>query len=298
MAFHAGELEIQERVGVREMAEDVGSGIIDAISGTVAEFLKRRQFAILGSVDSDHRASASVVTGEPSFIKVLEPRVLKLESLPPPGDPLLANLVTESHTALIAIDLLKARRVRINGKAILGKGAIWITTEQVYANCPRYIQERLVVNAEPKERGEKAEITRSTSLMRAQRDQIVSADTFFIASDHPGSGADVSHKGGSPGFVHVVDEHHLAIPDYNGNRMFNTLGNILVNPKAGLLFIDFESGRTLQISGIASIDFDSKRAHEFTGAERILDFQIETIIDNSAGFPLSAKFRQFSRYNP
>ncbi|HUA36585.1 MAG TPA: pyridoxamine 5'-phosphate oxidase family protein [Candidatus Binataceae bacterium] len=298
MVFHAGELEIQKRVGVRDIADDVGGGIMETIPDSIAEFLKRRPFAIIGTVDSGHRAWASVVTGEPGFIKVPEPRTLKLESLPPPGDPLLANLAAESHAALIAIDLLKARRVRINGKALVDDGAIWMTTEQVYANCPRYIQERMVVSAEPQTRSAKVEIRRSSSLSPSQREQIAAADTFFIASEHPDSGADVSHKGGNPGFVRVIDERHLGIPDYNGNRMFNTLGNLLVNPKAGLLFIDFKSGRTLQISGSASVDFDSKRARDFAGAERVLDFQIDEIIDNSAGFPLTAKFRQFSRYNP
>jgi hypothetical protein len=98
--------------------------------------------------------------------------------------------------------------------------------------------------------------------------------------------------------VRIVDPDHLAIPDYNGNSMFNTLGNIQVNPKAGLLFIDFESGRNLQISGVASIDWDPTRTRSFLGAERVLDFRVEDIIDNDFGFPLTVKFRQFLSFNP
>lgn len=139
---------------------------------------------------------------------------------------------------------------------------------------------------------------RSSALSPAQRQQISEADTFFIATDHPENGADVSHKGGKPRFVRVIDVRHLAFPDYNGNSMFNTLGNITVNPNAGLLFIDFNEGRTLQITGTAAVDWSSERARGFAGAERVIDFEIDEVIDNSFGFPLIAKFRQLSRFNP
>lgn len=78
----------------------------------------------------------------------------------------------------------------------------------------------------------------------------------------------------------------------------NTLGNLAVNPHAGLLFIDFGSGRTLQLAGTASIDWNPERAQTFAGAERVVDFELDEIIDTPVGFPLMARFRQFSRYNP
>ena len=80
--------------------------------------------------------------------------------------------------------------------------------------------------------------------------------------------------------------------------MFNTLGNLVVNPAAGLLLINFDSGRTLQLSGSASIDWDAERVRTFAGAERIVDFAISKVIDNPLGFPLQSRFRQFSRFNP
>jgi hypothetical protein len=139
---------------------------------------------------------------------------------------------------------------------------------------------------------------RGSQLSESQQQQISRADTFFIATDNPDRGADVSHKGGNPGFVRVVDPQRIAFPDYNGNSMFNTLGNLTVNPHAGLLFIDFDTGRTLQLSGRASIDWSPERIRNFAGAERVVDFELEQIIDSPAGFPLTAKFRQFSRNNP
>lgn len=279
------------------MADEVGDGITDFVPDRAKEFLERRQFAVLGTVDSDNRAWASVITGEQGFITVLDPHTLKLGSLPPPGDPLLRNLASDSHAALLAIDFLNPRRLRANGKGVIENHAIYLRTEQVYGNCRRYIQERILAGLREAGMAQVAS-THSLTLSSAQRDQIAQADTFFISTNHPEHGADLSHKGGDPGFVRVIDERHLSFPDYNGNSMFNTLGNITVNPQVGLLFVDFNSGRTLQLTGLGSIDWSPEHAREIVGAERIIQFEIEKIIDNSAGFPLVARFRQFSRFNP
>jgi hypothetical protein len=167
----------------------------------------------------------------------------------------------------------------------------------VYGNCRRYLQERIFVgHRETQAANEKARV--ATTLSASEQQQISHADTFFIATDNPEHGADVSHKGGNPGFVRVLDANRIAFPDYNGNSMFNTLGNVTVNPRAGLLFIDFDSGRTLQLTGRASIAWSPERVRTFPGAERVIDFELEQIIDTPAGFQLVAKFRQFSRNNP
>lgn len=298
MGFHPGELEVQKRAGVRDTADEVGENIADFVPDRLKNFLELQRFAVLATADLDHRPWASVVTGEPGLITVIDAHTLRLGSLPFDGDPLLTNLVTESHVALLAIDLLNPRRVRVNGQGMIRDGAIYITTEQVYGNCRRYIQERSLVGHRETSRVADSALSRSASLSAAQQNQIGKADTFFIATDHAERGADVSHKGGAPGFVKVSDAHRIWFPDYNGNSMFNTLGNISINPGAGLLFIDFDAGRTLQLAGVASIDWDPKRVRKIAGAERIVDFRVEAVIDNSDGFPLVSKFQQFSRFNP
>ncbi len=297
MRFHAGELEIQERAGVRDAAAEVGDSIADFVTERARELLERRRMAVLGTVDRRGRTWASAVTGAPGFITVPNPRTVRLGALPPAGDPLHENLAAQSHAALLAVDFLNPRRVRINGRGVIEGGAIWITTEQVYGNCRRYIQERLFTGAREDSSGGATSV-RSPALSATQRAQIVRSDTFFIASDHPERGADVSHKGGAPGFVRVIDEVRLAYPDYNGNSMFNTLGNLAVNPRAGLLFIDFDTGRTLQLSGVGAIDWSPEHARTFPGAERVVTFAIEEVIENADGFPLLARFRQPSRFNP
>ena len=297
MKFHSGEIAVQERAGVRDIAEDVGEGIVDHLPPGASGFLELRQMAVLGTVDSDGRVWASVVTGQPGFIETVDDRTLKILARASSSDPLFRNLTKEGHVALFAPDFVASRRVRVNGRGVIKQGAIYIRTEEVYGNCRRYLQERLFIGErKTSATDQSAEI--GNALSATQQQQIARADTFFIATDNPERGADVSHKGGNPGFVRVVDDKHLAFPDYNGNSMFNTLGNLTVNPHAGLLFIDFDSGRTLQLSGRASIDWDAERIAKFAGAERVVDFELEQIIDNPAGFPLTAKFRQFSRSNP
>jgi uncharacterized protein len=297
MKFHSGEIAVQERAGVRDIAEDVGEGIIDHLPPGASSFLELRQMAVLGTVDSDGRVWASVVTGQPGFIETVDDRTLKISARASSSDPLFRNLAKEGHVALFAPDFVATRRVRVNGRAVIKQGSIYIRTEEVYGNCRRYLQERLFIG-ERKSSATDQPAETGNALSAAQQQQISRADTFFIATDNPEHGADVSHKGGNSGFLRVVDERHIAFPDYNGNSMFNTLGNLTVNPQAGLLFIDFDSGRTLQLSGRASIDWDANRIAKFAGAERVVDFELEQSIDNPAGFPLTAKFRQFSRSNP
>jgi predicted pyridoxine 5'-phosphate oxidase superfamily flavin-nucleotide-binding protein len=296
MKFHSGEIAVQERAGVRDIAEDVGEGIIDHLPPGATDFLARRQMAVLGSVDSGGRVWASVLTGEPGFIETVDDHTLKVTAARSSSDPLFENLRSAAHLALFAPDFVSSRRVRVNGRGVIRRREIFLTPHEVYGNCRRYLQERIFIGERPAAETEPVE--QGTQLTASQQELISRADTFFIATDNPERGADVSHKGGNPGFVKVIDARHIAFPDYNGNSMFNTLGNLTVNPHAGLLFIDFDSGRTLQLTGRASIDWSPTRVNTFPGAERVIDFELEQLIDNPAGFSLLAKFRQFSRNNP
>ena len=297
MRFHSGEIAVQERAGVRDIADDVGEGIADHLPPGASEFLGRRQMCVLGTVDSRGSIWASVVTGDPGFIEAVDDHTLRIATHITPSDPLVRNLATDGHIALFAPDFVSSRRVRVNGRGVIRNGAIIITTDEVYGNCRRYLQERIFVGKREPQAADKNGRA-ATTLTASEQAQISHADTFFIATDNPEHGADVSHKGGNPGFVRVLDANRIAFPDYNGNSMFNTLGNVTINPHAGLLFIDFDSGVTLQLTGRASIDWSLERVHTFPGAERVIDFELEQIIDTPAGFPLVAKFRQFSRNNP
>ncbi|HVA40192.1 MAG TPA: pyridoxamine 5'-phosphate oxidase family protein, partial [Candidatus Binataceae bacterium] len=298
MKYHDGEIAVQARAGVRRQAEKLAAGIRGSISPDRHEFVAAQRMAVLGTVDRRGRVWASVVTGEAGFLQALDERTIRIAAVPAAGDPLLENLALPAHAALIVPDLAARRRLRLNGRGQIAAGAIEIQAEQVYGNCSHYIQARAPIGEHRWRGGAGTAAVRTADLSAEQQGLIARADTFFIATDHPESGADISHRGGNPGCVRIVDSHRLAIPDYSGNNMFNTLGNIVANPRVGLLFVGFESGRTLQLTGRAAIDWDSNRAATLAGAARVVDFELGEAVDNPQGFALSYEFHEYSHFNP
>jgi hypothetical protein len=144
--------------------------------------------------------------------------------------------------------------LRLNGDAERrSDGNTYVWVRQVYANCPKYIQAREPETGEAEPGLQGRHVLRSPNLTDDQRRRISDTDTFFIASAHPEGEADVSHRGGNPGFIRFLGEESLEFPDYSGNTMFNTLGNTAINPRVELLFLDFEGGGTLQLRGEARI---------------------------------------------
>jgi uncharacterized protein len=298
MKYHDGEIAVQTRVGVRRQAEKLAAGIRGSISPDRREFVAAQRMAVLGTVDRRGFVWASVVTGDAGFLQALDEQTIRIAAVPAAGDPLLENLAQPAHAALIIPDLAARRRLRLNGRGQITGGVIEIHAEQVYGNCSHYIQARAPIGEHVWRRGADTAAVRTTELSDEHQRLIAGADTFFIATDHPESGTDISHRGGNPGFVRVGDSRRLAIPDYSGNNMFNTLGNIVANPRVGMLFIGFESGRTLQLSGRATIDWDSARAATLAGAGRIVDFELDEALDNPHGFPLRYEFHEYSHFNP
>jgi predicted pyridoxine 5'-phosphate oxidase superfamily flavin-nucleotide-binding protein len=216
-------------------------------------FLGEQRLAIVASTDATGRLWASALSGPRGFLEAVNPRTLRVRSRPAAGDPLEGNLEQDTSVGLLVIDLHGRRRMRVNGNGRwVAEDELEVSTEEVYSNCPRYIRPRepdLALTAVP------AAATRSARLGARARALIATADTFFIATRHPERGNDASHRGGEPGFVRLTAAPDggdlLRVPDYAGNNMFNTLGNLLVEPRAGLLFPDFERGDALLLTGRA-----------------------------------------------
>ncbi len=297
--YHPGEIEVQERAGVRGMAERVGNGIHPVIPPAAREFLEEQPMVVVGSVGSDGRVWASMLAGEPGFARALDERTVMIDAAPVPGDPLAENLAAGvTAVGVIAIDLASRRRMRLNGKAEGRSDGIRVSAEQVYANCPKYIQAREWEKVAHDPGAGRRNVRRGGTLTDEQRRRISQADTFFVASARPGHGADASHRGGQPGFVRFLDDDTLEFPDYSGNTMFNTLGNIAANPDAGLLFVDFERGGTLQLAGEAKVVWGPERAARFVGAERVVEFRVDEVVEIGDALPLRWRFKGYSPFNP
>lgn len=298
VTYHDGELAVQERAGVRTAAAKIGAMVSSTIEPPAAHFLAQRYTLYVGSVDAAGRPWASELVGPPGFVAATDPRTLRIDAAPRADDPLIANLRVDPHVGLLAIDLVRRRRYRVNGIARMpAPGVMEVAVEQAYGNCPKYIQHREPADVTDAA-GSAARAVRGESLTPAQQARLARADTFFLATVHPEAGADVSHRGGSPGFLRAVDDRTLVWPDYQGNTMFMSLGNIEANARAGLLVVDFERGDVLQLTGSARIDWDPARARHFPGAERVVEVVVETVLDAPAASPLRWRLVEPSPHNP
>lgn len=301
--YHPGELEVQERAGVRETAARVGKVIRPLVPPAARGFLLEQPMAVVASVDERGRPWASLLTGEPGFMRAPDERTVAVGARPVPGDPLGDNLGEGAEVGVLAIDPETRRRMKAKGvvERVLAEGGFEVRTERVYALCPKYIQARtrdLAADPAVPEAVPGGGAKWGRALTPGQQARILTADTFFVASFHPGTGADASHRGGMPGFVEVADEETLLWPDYAGNKMFNTLGNLAENPKSGLLFADFEGSGTLQLTGEAKVVWDAERAARFAGAERLVEFRVEEAIEIAHASPLRWRFLGYSPFNP
>jgi uncharacterized protein len=294
-AYHPGELAAQERAGVRKVAQSL-KPLPDSVPAGAGHFLKEQPVLIVGGAAASGKVWASLLHGTPGFIQVLDEHTVEIKSRIPASDPLYDALAQGTALGTLAIELGTRKRLRVNGDAILRGDVIHLQVREMLGNCQQYIQLR---ELEANSSGDAALTNRrAQSLSPEQQEQVRSADTFFIASINAQAGADVSHRGGKPGFVHVINSSELLWPDYAGNNRFQTLGNLVLNPACGLLFLDFENGSTLQLSGRAEILWNDPRMVDLPGARRLVRFEIAEAVETENAFPLRWGFRGYSPHNP
>jgi predicted pyridoxine 5'-phosphate oxidase superfamily flavin-nucleotide-binding protein len=293
--LHPGELAVQARAGLSR--DPRGSAVVGAaIPPVAAEFLGQQRMLLFGAADEVGAVWAGLLTGETGFVTVADEETIFVDALPGAGDPLGGALATGRPVGLLALDPAGRRRMRVNGTVRRDGRRLVVHTDQVYANCPKYIQQRHLTRDGTEAARTAASV--SGALTAAQRHWITEADTFFVATLAPGLGADISHRGGNPGFVAVTGDRALTWPDYRGNSMYMTLGNLEVYPRCGLLFLDWERGHTLQLTGRARVDWDRGRAAATPGAQRLVDFEVERVVQISAASPQRWSFDGYFRLNP
>ncbi|NPC58868.1 pyridoxamine 5'-phosphate oxidase family protein [Caenimonas soli] len=291
--FHEGELAWQERAGSRARLAEAGPRVIrDHMPEQHREFFAQLPFLLAGTVDAQGQPWASVLAGPPGFVASPDPRQLLVHAQALPHDPLAETLRAGAPIGLLGIEPHTRRRNRLNGRVTRrDEGGFAVRVDQSFGNCPKYIQAR------------KPEFVAGTgaptahrldALDEAARSLLARADTFFIAtahplaarSDSPAFGVDVSHRGGKPGFVRADADSRLTVPDFIGNFFFNTLGNLAVNPRCGLLFMDFASGDLLYLAARGEVVTDGPELASFQGAQRLLRLQVLSALRVTAVLPL------------
>ena len=291
--FHAGELAVQQRIGVRSQADSMGRrGIRRYMPEQHRQFFAGQPFMVFGGVDANGQPWASLRAGLPGFVSSADARTLRIEGGVLPGDPLAGRWQTGTMIGGLGLQPQTRRRNRINGVVKLAEGeTLLVEVTQSFGNCAKYIQSRTPTFLEQGAALPAALTEVATQLSDADRALLTGADTFFIASANLGEeaglarGVDVSHRGGAPGFVRVDDANTLTTPDYSGNHFFNTIGNLLHDPRAGLLFIDFATGDLMYLAVRAEIVWDGAELAAFAGAERLVRFHIKEVRRSRAALP-------------
>lgn len=282
--WHAGEIALQRNVGVAERMDDIGRRVLrDHLIDQHRAFYPQLPFIVLGSVDAEGNAWATLRAATPGFLASPDPHTLSVALEREAADPADAGMDDGQSIGMLGIELHTRRRNRLNGTINRASASSFhVHVGQSYGNCPQYIQLRdfdFVRN--PSIQTDVPPI-RSSHLDKRAQQMIAAADTAFVASyadrDNGERQVDASHRGGKPGFIRVDESGVLTIPDFAGNLFFNTLGNILANGKAGLVFADFETGDLLQLSGDAEVVLDSPEIAAFQGAERLWRFTLRHVV--------------------
>jgi predicted pyridoxine 5'-phosphate oxidase superfamily flavin-nucleotide-binding protein len=298
--WHEGEKQLQTHLGVRERMEEFGPKVIrDFMPDQHRGFYSQLPFIVVGAVDNEQKPWATFIEGQPGFLQSPNPQQLLINQSPLSGDPLWQQLNEKTAIGLLGIELHTRRRNRLNGLVSEKyQHGFLINVMQAFGNCPKYIQNRTwYFDHEPA-----AQFTGITETLPTLDNEAITliqqADTFFVASfidENNHRSVDVSHRGGKPGFVHIHN-NTLTIPDFAGNKHFNTLGNLLINPKAGLLFVDFTNGDVLQLTGSTDLLLAGKELDAFHGAERVWQLHIQKIVRRKNLLALRWHFQDYSPY--
>lgn len=297
--WHAGERQLQARIGMAERMAQVGAKVIRPyMPDQHRAFFAQLPFLVAGAVDGQGDPWAGVLEGEPGFAVSPDPATLRVAVVPDADDPLRAGMGPDQPLGLLGIELHTRRRNRMNGRIAAWDGRRFeVAVAESFGNCPQYIQARDFHFSRSPALRFPGPVRERTGLADADRALIARADTLFVATyadtDEAGRRVDVSHRGGKPGFVRI-DGDTLTVPDFSGNRFFNTLGNMLLNPRAGLLFIDFERGDVLQMSGRAEVILDSPEIEAFAGAERLWRVHVQRVRARPGALALRWRFGGYS----
>lgn len=260
--WHEGERRLQAQAGTAARLAEVGPRILrDHLPQQHRDFYPLLPALIVGSVDAQGQPWASVLAGTPGFVQAPTDRLLTVTAQPLPHDPLQAALRAGAPLGLLGIQPHTGRRNRANGQvAWRDADGFGLAVSQTFGNCPKYIARREWLY-QPTLRDAVPDVNRGERLDAPMRAQVERADAVFIATAHPAAGrstgpahgVDVSHRGGPPGFLRIEGGDTLVMQDYPGNGFFNTFGNLALDPRCGLLLVDFARGAWLQIAAEAQV---------------------------------------------
>lgn len=263
--FHDGQLEVQRITGEGEIAKQRIPMIKTSIHPRSKPFIEQQVLAFVGSEDPNEDIWLSLLVGERGFINIPSLQEIKFDLskiTSNRADVFFTNIETKPTVGLLFHEAARRARYRAWGVVRQEGDQLSIDIRMGYPSCPKHIQ-REDIELPEDSKAVTAEYQKGTTLGKLEKEWIIAAHTFFIATQTKKGDIEASHRGGDPGFIEIQENGLLRVPDYLGNSMFSTLGNIYENPKAALLFVDYKKGETLQITGNAELQFDQNSAEDF-----------------------------------
>ncbi|WP_430781565.1 pyridoxamine 5'-phosphate oxidase family protein [Actinoplanes sp. G11-F43] len=287
--FHWGELEAQARAGLTDKAAAVSRLVQPHLPEGAGDFLAHQNLLVVGAQDDDGRLWASLFTGPRGFVTAPDDETVRVAARLAADDPAEPMTRRDGRLGLLAIDLATRIRLRMNGTSAPTPDGLRLTIEQSFPNCPKHIRKRTVAGPATGHGGG-AEPVRAAVLTTTMTDLVRRADTFFVATASDTGDPDVSHRGGNPGFAEVLSPARLRWPDYRGNNMLMTLGNMIENPHAALLVVDWATGATLQLTGRAEVLWPA--------GSRAVEFTVDEAVYRPSALPATWSEPALSRFNP
>ena len=299
--WHNGEAQIHKSLGITEKMDKLGKLMIrDHMPDQHREFYVGLEFLILSALDETGRVWPFIWAGQLGFISSPDPKHLVIKNGSLSGQPDGLLLRAGDKISILGIVPETKRRNRLNGTIIrTDRTEIEVKVDQSYGNCPRYIHVR------EKGMNIRSGIVEDRETLSIEDKTLIAAgNTLFIASRapevecDPRKGIDVNHRGGPQGFIKLREDNSLVIPDYAGNNFFNTFGNILNDPRTGILIPNFETGDLLTLNGQAEVVLEDPAGTELYGSHRYLVFTPDRIRRANNAFPFIHRLTEYSTSSP
>jgi ferredoxin-NADP reductase/predicted pyridoxine 5'-phosphate oxidase superfamily flavin-nucleotide-binding protein len=295
--FHSGELELQERFGVREEVHSYAPRVVRPfLPEQHQDFYQSLPFLAVAARDQQGNMWSSLLMnnqGQAGFVTSPTSTTLSIHAQAVPGDALEKSLTAGTDLGILGIEFANKRRNRVNGRITHSNAdQIDFQVDQSFGNCPQYIRPRTWWTAHPIEDATQVptRAVRADQLTREQMETIRRGDTLFVASGYRGDGEnvrfgnDASHRGGASGWIHVKNATTLFLPDYAGNNHYNTMGNLYMDNRMGITIPQFDTGGMIQLTGRAILHLDQDEAAKMCpGALHVIEFHVKQVVELPKG---------------
>lgn len=307
--FHKGEVFAQNTLGLAStIAKNTQGFIRPFMPKQHRDFFASGPLMMIGLLDATGHPVALPIWGDEGFVQSPSETRLVISLAPSSKHLIETQLDLDCHQGskfgLVGVELATRRRNRLNGVISHHCDELFqLDVEQSFGNCPQYIHKRNTLVEQQATECSVATFSQLEYRYGLPNDvssTITNADTFYIASrhnrlgNHAKEGIDVSHRGGKPGFIHV-ENNQLLIPDFSGNKFFNTLGNIQLDSRVGLCFIDDITGTLYILKGNAEILWDTATLPNYEGAERFLRIDVNHTYIVRGTYPYRHTISEYSK---